>query len=85
MIDDEQIVLESLSQVLTDEDHEVDITLRGLEGLEWVIQKDYDIVLTDIRMPEIGGMRVLRDAANALDEYDLTGPEKLTLLTADAE
>ena len=102
VIDDDQIVLESLSQILTEEDHEVDITLRGFEGLEWVIQKDYDIVLTDIRMPEIGGMRVLRDAkraasdcefftylleytADALDEYNLTGPEKLTLLTADAE
>jgi CheY-like chemotaxis protein len=34
VIDDDQIALESLSQILTDEGYEVDITLRGLEGLE---------------------------------------------------
>jgi DNA-binding response OmpR family regulator len=33
--------------------------------LEWAIAKDYDIVLTDLRMPDIGGMRVLRDVKRA--------------------
>jgi len=65
VIDDEQIVLDSVSKILTDENYEVDVTLRGLEGLEWAIQKDYDIVLTDVRMPDIGGMKVLRDVKRA--------------------
>ena len=65
VIDDEQIVLDSVSKILTDENYEVDVSLSGREGLNWAIQKEYDIVLTDIRMPDIGGMRVLRDIKRA--------------------
>ena len=65
VIDDEQIVLDSVSKILTDEDYEVDTSLSGREGLNQAIEKDYDVVLTDIRMPDIGGMRVLRDVKRA--------------------
>ena len=65
VIDDEQVVLDSVSKILTDENYEVDVSLSGREGLNWAIQKNYDIVLTDIRMPDIGGMRVLRDIKRA--------------------
>jgi DNA-binding NtrC family response regulator len=65
VIDDEQIVLDSVSRILIDENYSVDVTLSGREGLDKAIQQDYDIVLTDIRMPDIGGMRVLRDVKRA--------------------
>jgi len=61
VIDDDQIVLDSISQILTDDNYDVDVTLRGGEGLERAIRKDYDIVLIDIRMPDMGGIKVLRD------------------------
>jgi len=61
VIDDEQIVLESVSALLTDEGFEVDVSLHGRQGLDWAIERNYDVVLTDIRMPDIGGMKVLRD------------------------
>jgi DNA-binding NtrC family response regulator len=61
VIDDEQIVLDSIRKVLAQGDYAVDTTRSSREGLDWAIQKPYDLVLTDIRMPEIGGMRVLRD------------------------
>lgn len=59
VIDDEQIVLDSVSKILTAENYEVAVSLSGREGLNWAIERPYDIVLTDIRMPDIGGMRVL--------------------------
>jgi len=65
VIDDEQIVLDSVSQILTDENYKVDVSLSGREGLNQALQRDYDIVLTDIRMPDIGGMRILRDVKRA--------------------
>jgi len=65
VIDDEQIVLDSVSKILTDENYAVDVSLSGREGLNQAIQSEYDIVLTDIRMPDIGGMRVLRDVKRA--------------------
>ena len=65
VIDDEQIVLDSVSKILKDENYEVDVSLNGREGLNEAIEKEYDIILTDIRMPDIGGMRVLRDVKRA--------------------
>ena len=61
VIDDEQIVLDSVATLLRDEGFDVDISLRGREGLDWAIERKYDVILSDIRMPDIGGMRVLRD------------------------
>ena len=65
VIDDEQIVLDSVNKILKDENYEVDVSLSGREGLDQAIKKEYDIVFTDIRMPDIGGMRVLRDVKRA--------------------
>ncbi len=65
VIDDEQIVLDSVKRVLSEEEYEVETTLSGGQGLEWALNKSYDIVLTDIRMPDIGGMLVLRDIKRA--------------------
>jgi DNA-binding NtrC family response regulator len=61
VIDDEQIVLDSVKKILSKENYEVDTALKSKNGLEMALQNDYEIVLTDIRMPEIGGMRILRD------------------------
>src|SRR5512136_2390913 len=61
VIDDEQIVLNSVKKVLGQGDYDVETTLSGRQGLEWALSKDYDIVLTDVRMPDMGGMIILRD------------------------
>jgi len=61
VIDDEQIILDSVKKILTPEDFEVDPAISSREGLERAMNRSYDLVLTDIRMPEIGGMRILRD------------------------
>jgi len=66
VIDDEQIVLDSVSRILTEDAYEVDTSLSGREGLNKALEGNYDIVLTDIRMPDIGGMRVLRDVKRAV-------------------
>jgi DNA-binding NtrC family response regulator len=61
VIDDEQIVLDSVGTLLRDEGFDVDVSPSGREGLDWAIERKYDVILSDIRMPDIGGMRVLRD------------------------
>jgi FixJ family two-component response regulator len=64
VIDDEKIVLDSVKKIL-EENFDVEATLSGRQGLEWAVRKDYGVVLTDIRMPDIGGMLVLRDIKRA--------------------
>lgn len=61
VIDDEQIVLESVSRILAGEGYQVDTAIHSREGLDLALSREYDLVLTDIRMPEMGGMRILRD------------------------
>jgi len=65
VIDDEQIVLDSVKKILLEGNYDAEVTPSGRQGLEWGMQKDYDVVLTDIRMPDIGGMVVLRDLKRA--------------------
>ena len=61
VIDDEQIVLDSVRKILTAENCLVSTTLRGKKGIKMAIGSNFDVVLTDIRMPDIGGLIVLRD------------------------
>jgi len=65
VIDDEQIVLDSVSKILAAENYEVDVLSSGREGVDRAIQGQYDVVLTDILMPDIGGMRVLKHIKTA--------------------
>jgi DNA-binding NtrC family response regulator len=61
VIDDEKIVLDSVKKILADENYDVDVTLSGKKGIKMALTNPYDVVLTDIRMPEVGGLIVLRD------------------------
>ena len=64
-IDDEKIVLDSVEKILSAEGFEVDRSQNSRDGLDRALNRDYDLVLCDIRMPEIGGMRILRDIKRA--------------------
>ena len=65
VIDDEQIVLDSVRRILEAEGMAVDSSLNAREGLALALQRPYQLVLSDIRMPVMGGMRVLRDIKRA--------------------
>jgi CheY-like chemotaxis protein len=60
-IDDEQIVLDSVRKILSQEGFEVTTVLSGQEGIRRATADRFDIVLTDIRMPDISGKIVLRE------------------------
>ena len=65
VVDDEQIVLDSVNKILAEADYEIHVSLSGRRGLDMAIKNQYDIVLSNIRMPDISGMRVLRDVKRA--------------------
>lgn len=60
VVDDEMIVCESCKRILEEEGYEVEIALSGKEAFEKMKATPYDIVITDLKMPEIDGMEVLR-------------------------
>jgi DNA-binding NtrC family response regulator len=65
VIDDERIVTDSITKILEAENFEVEVAAAGRLGVELALQKEHALVLTDLRMPDIGGMRVLRDIKRA--------------------
>ena len=69
VIDDEMIVHQSVSRILGEEGYLVDGALRVDEALERLKQTSYDLVLTDLMMPDKSGMEAVR--AIARDHSDL--------------
>ncbi len=60
VVDDERIVCESCQRILEEEGYEVEIALGGQEAFEKMKENPFDIVITDLKMPTIDGMDVLR-------------------------
>jgi DNA-binding NtrC family response regulator len=60
VVDDETIVCESCQRILEEEGYEVECAYGGKEAFEKVKADPFDIVITDLKMPGIDGMEVLR-------------------------
>ena len=58
-IDDEQSIRESLKEILEYENHQVELAAEGEEGIEMFKNNKYEIVLLDIKMPNMDGVEVL--------------------------
>jgi two-component system sensor histidine kinase/response regulator len=59
VIDDEDIILKSCRRILGESVYDIDTAYSGDEGLKRAGEKEYDIVITDIKMPGMSGMEVL--------------------------
>jgi DNA-binding NtrC family response regulator len=66
LIDDEKAIRKTLQEILTYEGFKVKEASDGEEGLRMFNEKNYDVVLCDIKMPKIDGMEFLvkANAAN---------------------
>jgi signal transduction histidine kinase/FixJ family two-component response regulator len=73
VIDDELRMCNSLEQLLTTSGYTVTTTQSGKEAVEKIKNEPFDLILTDIKMPEVGGMDILR-AAREVD------PELIVIL-----
>lgn len=63
VVDDEQIVHESVRRILEEEGYRVDGALRVDQALEKLATQSYDIMLTDLMMPERSGMEAVEAVA----------------------
>lgn len=59
VVDDEQIIRESISYVLTKENYDVGEAENGKEAYEKLTETNYDLVITDLEMPEMKGTELL--------------------------
>ncbi|MBF0376566.1 MAG: response regulator [Desulfamplus sp.] len=59
VIDDELLILKLLNKLLTKIGFLVDVAENGKVGINKINQNSYDLILTDIKMPEVSGDEVL--------------------------
>jgi len=70
IVDDEEAMRHLLSVVLRDHGYEVRAVSNGEEALRELAARDYDLVLSDVRMPRMDGLQLL--AAIQREHPDLT-------------
>lgn len=64
IIDDEQIICDGCQLVLCDEGHSVEFRTNGRTGLDAIREGDYDVLLLDMKLPDIDGIEILRTVRN---------------------
>ena len=59
VIDDEEIIIKSLSRLLEKNVYEVFIAKNGQDAIIMAEEGDFDLILADIRMPGISGVEAI--------------------------
>ncbi len=73
IVDDEPAVCFGLEGVLSEEGYTVSSVFSGTEALERILEEDFDVVLSDIKLGDIDGLQVL----DAVKHY---APDTVTIL-----
>ena len=81
IIDDERGIRNTLKEILADEGHEVEVAENGKQGLEMAQAKAYDLIFSDIKMPEMDGMEVLKELKEPTPDPSLKGGEAESIET----
>jgi response regulators consisting of a cheY-like receiver domain and a winged-helix DNA-binding domain len=58
VVDDEKLIVKGIKFSLEQDGYEVDVAYDGSEALKKAKEKEYDIVLLDVMLPEMDGMEV---------------------------
>jgi CheY-like chemotaxis protein len=87
VVDDEEPVLRLLTRLLHDLGHQVVAVTSGAAALEAAATQQFDLLLTDVKMPEMDGFALVealrqRDAALAEQVIYITG-DTLSALTRE--
>lgn len=79
LIEDEKDLSSALVRILLSNKYDVDTAYDGLQGLEFVHNNTYDLIITDVMMPKMDGLEFIRTIRK---EKDAT---PVLILTAKSE
>lgn len=68
VVDDEENAREGLSKILSKEGYVVETAANGKEAIDTIKRQNFDLVITDMRMPLMDGFEVLREIKKMSDE-----------------
>jgi CheY-like chemotaxis protein len=70
-VDDEAVVLDSFRRILVLEGFNIDTVQSGPEALSLVQRNDYDFVFTDLKMPIMDGVEVVKAVKHLRPDVDM--------------
>ena len=59
LVDDDELILESFEMIFEDLGYEVVTRSDSVQGVETALGSDFDLILSDIRMPGVNGAQVI--------------------------
>lgn len=62
IVDDSSVVRMSLDMLLKENNYDVDSAANGLEGLGAIEASKYNLIITDINMPKMDGLEMMKRA-----------------------
>jgi len=68
VVDDEENAREGLSKILSKEGYSVEVASDGKEAIDRLKKVRFDLVITDMRMPQMDGFEVLREIKKMSDD-----------------
>lgn len=68
VVDDEKFIRITLEQCLSEAGHQVDLAVNGEHALQKLEENEFELVLLDIKLPDIDGIEVLRRLKRRLPE-----------------
>lgn len=60
VVDDESVITKSCHRIFTSAGYNVVATQSGTDGLNQAVTQDFDLVITDLKMPDLDGMELVR-------------------------
>lgn len=70
-VDDEAVVLDSFRRILVLDGFSVDTVEHGPEALGLIQRNDYDFLFTDLKMPDMDGVEVVKAAKHLRPDVDV--------------
>jgi excisionase family DNA binding protein len=71
VVDDEVGIRELLAKTLAVAEYEVDLAPGGQEALERLHREQYDLLITDLRMPGVDGLTLIREARRYMPQLPI--------------
>ncbi len=71
LADDSASVRNTISALLRDENYKITAARDGLEGMQAVLDQRFDLVLTDLEMPQLNGFELTEFIRNRSDQRDV--------------